>query len=90
MKPPFWEVTISRRVVAGEEPTIESVNCFADRIAAEEYAKRALCEDATMWIIVRHVDAMAPLGGVSGWINSAEEAKARQPRRRGSQFRLTG
>ena len=90
MKPPFWEVTISRRAVAGEVPTIESVNCFADRITAEEYAKRALREDARLLIAVRHVEATGPLGEVSGWIKWAEEAKAHQPRPRGSQFRLTG
>jgi hypothetical protein len=69
MKPPFWEVTISRRAVAGEEPVIESVNCFADRIVAEEYAKRALREDAMLRIAVRHVEAVAPLSEVRGWIN---------------------
>jgi hypothetical protein len=83
MKPPFWEVTISRRAVAGEEPTIESVNCFADRIAAEEYAKQTLREDAAARIAVRHA-AIAPPGEVSGWVNWAEEARARQPRPRAS------
>jgi hypothetical protein len=89
MKPPFWEVTISRRAVAGEEPTIESVNCFDDRIAAQEYATRALREDATARIVVRHVEAIAPLSEVSRWSNWAVEAKPRQPEPCGSQFRLT-
>ncbi|MGH8335702.1 MAG: hypothetical protein ACRETL_02490 [Gammaproteobacteria bacterium] len=71
MKPPFWEVTISRREIAGEEPTIESVNCFADPIAAEEYADRALHEDATLRIVVRHVDGMAAVSGSSRWINGS-------------------
>jgi hypothetical protein len=77
MKPPFWEVTISRRVVAGKEPTIESVNCFADRIAAEEYANQALREDTRLLIAMRHVDEIAPLSESvvvgSTWVQ--EEAK---------------
>jgi|HubBroStandDraft_1064217.scaffolds.fasta_scaffold342293_2 hypothetical protein len=89
MKPPFWEVTISRRVVAGEEPTIESVHCFADRAAAEEYANEALREDATTRIAVRHVEAIAPHGQVSGWVNWAEDARARQSKARATQFRFT-
>jgi hypothetical protein len=87
MKPPFWEVTISRRAVAGREPTIESVNCFADLIAAEEYSQRALREDAALQSAVRYVEAIAPPGRVQGWINWVEEAKARDLRARVIQFR---
>ena len=75
MKAPFWEVTISRWAVPGEKPVIESVNCFADRIAAHEYAERARREDAMFRTVVRHVDAVAPLSEVRGWINWVKKQK---------------
>lgn len=60
MKPPFWEVTISRRVSAAQAPVIESVNCFGNESDADEYRKRALEADASLRIIIRLVTTPAP------------------------------
>ena len=90
MKPPFWEVTISRRMFAGEESNIESVNCFANRITAEAYADRALHEDATLRIVVRHVEAVRPSSSASRWTSWSERKENTTAVAAGSlQFRTT-
>jgi hypothetical protein len=58
MKPPFWEVTISRQVAAGDIPIIESVNCFAEKDKAEEYRNQALRENPLMSVMIVHVAAV--------------------------------
>ena len=57
MKPPFWEVTISRQVAAGAMPIIESVSCFADKNTAEEYQNQACRENPSVCATMAHVDA---------------------------------
>jgi hypothetical protein len=56
MKPPFWEVTISRQVAAGDTPIIESVNCFADKNRAEEFGNQARHENPLSSVTVLHVE----------------------------------
>jgi hypothetical protein len=74
MKPPFWEVTISRQLAANDTPIIESVNCFTDKHQAEEYGNQARHGNPLACVTVVHVDAV-PAGGIlvkaELWIGSA-------------------
>ncbi|HTT76620.1 MAG TPA: hypothetical protein VMF50_11670 [Candidatus Binataceae bacterium] len=84
MKPPFWEVTISRRAIAGEASTIESVHCFGDRDEAEEYKLKALSTDATLLIVMRRVEVAPAI--TEPWSDPEKETAARKINLRVLQF----
>ena len=55
MKPPFWEVTVSRQSSPTQPPVIESVNCFTDLREAEDYRKRTEHQESSLQVTIRLV-----------------------------------
>jgi len=62
MRPPFWEVTVSRQESLSQAPVIESVNCFTAKRDAENYRLQALKEDSSLLIAIRLVMMAMPSG----------------------------
>ena len=68
MKPPFWEVTVSRQESPSQVPVVESVNCFAEERDADSFRLRAMRENSSLITKVRLVMLAMPKGALMRYL----------------------